>query len=181
MGVLGADDGPPLRMRLARGRQCRHRRRGRGVLDVPVPAGGKPEQLREPGQGHLLELGRGRRGPPENRDVVERRRQQLGEDPGLRGGGGEVGEEARMLPVRDTRQQELLQIAKDVGEGLRPLRRLGREPSADLARVDPRQDGKLAHPLQVARDPLERGEAVLTEGHGPSSRSISAQGRVFTI
>ena len=44
--------------------------------------------------------------------------EKLGEDPRLRPGDGEVGEEARMVPVRDPGQKHLVEVAQDGGERL---------------------------------------------------------------
>ena len=56
---------------------------------------------------------------------------------GSRGGVREVGEEARVLPVRDARQQHLVEVAQDGGERLGLLGRRRRQPRADLARARP--------------------------------------------
>ena len=72
----------------------------------PCSPGGQPEQLGEPADDDLLELGRRGRGHPRHRVDVERGGQQLGEDPRLRAGVGEVGEEARVVPVREPRHDQ---------------------------------------------------------------------------
>ncbi len=165
--VLRADDHVPaccLAGRRERG-DCRSRR---GVLDVTVPASREPEQLRNPVQRHLLELSRRRRGPPEEGDGVEGRGEQLREDPRLRGADREVREEARALPVRDARQQDLVEVAQHVRERLALLRRRDRQGSADVTGLDLCEDGQLADALEIPRRPLERGSAVLAEAHLPS-------------
>ena len=64
--LLRAHDQRPAG-RIAGGRQ-RGERRGRGgVLDVPVPPVGQPEQLRHPVEHEALELRRRGRGPPQDR------------------------------------------------------------------------------------------------------------------
>ena len=56
--------------------------------------------------------------PPDERDLVQRRGEQLGEDRRLAPGHGEVAEEARALPVGDRGQDQLVQVAEHVREGL---------------------------------------------------------------
>ena len=84
VGVLRRDDDPLPGSELARGRQRDESRRRRRVLDVAVPAGRQPEQLRHPVEHDALQLGRGRRRAPEDRVLVERGREELREDRGLR-------------------------------------------------------------------------------------------------
>ena len=123
--------------------RCRERcdrRRRRRVLDVAVPAARQPEQLREPVQHRQLELGRGRRREPRHRVHVQRRDQELGEDPRLRAGVREPGEEARMVPVRERRQHELVEVAQHRRERLALLRRRVRQLRAEVARRDGRRD-----------------------------------------
>jgi hypothetical protein len=125
MRVLGADDDASVGPRPPRGGERDERGGRRGVLDVPVPAFGEPEQARQPRERDLLELLERRRRPPEDADVVERGDQQLGEDPRLRRTHREVGEEARALPVRDPRHEDLVEIAEHGRERLGPLGRRG--------------------------------------------------------
>ena len=100
--MLGTDDDAPPR-RFSGGRQGRDRRGRGGVLDVSVPGGRKSQELCCPVESQKLELGRGGRGAPEERHGIERCSEQLGEDSGLGGAVRKVGEEARTLPVRDSR------------------------------------------------------------------------------
>ena len=148
-----------------RRRERRQRRGGGGVLDVSVPAAGQAEQLCSPVERQGLELGRRRRCPPQERDRVERRRKQLGQDPGFTGAGREVGEEARALPVRDPGQKDLVEVTQDVGKRLAALGRRRRQARTDIARLDLRQHRQLADTVEVLRRPLERGGAVFPERH----------------
>jgi hypothetical protein len=66
----------------ARGRERGDEPGRRRVLDVAVQARGQAEQVGEPGERHLLELLERRRGAPEDPDLVQRRDEELGEDPG---------------------------------------------------------------------------------------------------
>ena len=86
---------------------------------------GQPEQLAQPVERQLLQLLQHGRGAPEDADLVERRDQQLGQDPGLRARVREVREVARALPVRDAVHELLVQVAQHGRERLRRLRRRG--------------------------------------------------------
>ena len=178
--MLGADDDTGVRPRPARRCESGHRPGRRSVLEMSVQAGRQPEQLREPVERHLLELLQRRRGAPEDSDLVQPGDQQLGEDPRLGAGGCEVGEEAGALPVRDRRQEHVVEVAQDRRERLSALGRRRRELRAQLARLDLGEDGKLAHALEVRRDPVEGRGAVVAEAH-LRSFSISGHGRVFRI
>ena len=130
--VLGAvDDVPALGRDVARGRERGERRGGRAVLDVAVPGRRQAEQVGEPGERDLLELGRGRRRAPEHRVLVERRDQELGEDARLGRGDAEVREEARVVPVRDARQQDRVEVGEHRRERLALSGRRRRQLCAD--------------------------------------------------
>jgi hypothetical protein len=130
--MLGADDDVAAG-HMTRGNQ-RRERRGRGrVLDVAVPTHGKAEQLPHPVGNPQLELGRGRRGAPHERHLVQRRRDQLREDRRLRRGDREVGEEARALPVRERRQEQLVEVVQHVGKRLGLLARAHLREHRELA------------------------------------------------
>ena len=101
---------------------------------MAVPARGQPEQVGRPVEHQALELGRRRRGPPQERDRVERGREQLGQDSRLRRARREVREVARVLPVGDARQQDLVEVAEHRGERLGLFRRA----CAEGARGSPR-------------------------------------------
>ncbi len=68
----------------------------------------------------------GRRAP-QDPDLVQARRQQLGQDPGLRGRRREVGEVARALPVRHPGEQHPVEIRQHRLERLGLFRWCGRE------------------------------------------------------
>ena len=177
--VLGAGDGVAAGDVARRDQRGERGRRGR-VLDVPVPAVREPEQLPRPVGRAQLELGRGRRGAPEDRDLVQRRRDQLGEDPRLGGGDGEVGEEARVLPVRERRDDQLVEVAEDVRERLAASRAARRGASRDSSPGSTcASTGQLVDALEVAGRPVERRGAVLAEAHGFSRRRTSSHGRVL--
>ena len=119
-----------------------------------------------------------RRGAPEDPDLVEPGAEQLGEDARLRAGVREVGEEARALPVREPRQEDVVEVAEDVRERLRLLGRRRGQPRAQLAGLDLREHREVAQPLEVRRDPLDRGGAVLAEAHFSSFSDLGPGPRV---
>ena len=95
---------------------------------MPVEAPRKADQLPHPVEDELLELGGGGRRPPEHRVDVQRGDQELRQDPRLGARDREVGEEARVVPVRDAREEHLVEIAQDGGERLGLPGRCGRKP-----------------------------------------------------
>ena len=171
--MLGAEHDTPARAQRARDRERReHTRRGR-VLDVPVEVRGQAEELREPVERHLLELLQRRRRAPEDPDLVEPGDQELGEDTGLRCGRREVREEARALPVRQPRQEHVVEVAEHRRERLGLVRRRRRERCANVSGLDLGENGKLAHALEVGRDPLDRSGTVLAKRAHDAARPAS--------
>ena len=166
-------------VRRPRGGEGSDRRDGSRVLDVAVPPGREAEELGDPVEREGLELGGRRRRAPDERDRVERGGEKLREDARLGGAVGEVGEEPRALPVRRSRQQDLVEVAQHVCERLASLRRRRRQATANVARLDLREHGELADLLEVPRSPLERGGSVLAKGHFRSF-SICGHVRVFS-
>ena len=75
----------------------------------------------------------------------------------------EVGEEARVVPVRDAGQQHAIEVGEHVRERLGLLGRRRRQPRADLARLDRRHHGPLADALEVVGRPVDGGVAVGAE------------------
>ncbi len=131
--LLGHEHHPARPQLPGRGKSGDRRRRRR-VLDVAVKTLGEAEQLAQPVECELLDLRRRRRRAPEHRVHVQCGDEELGEDSGLRAGDGEVAEEARVVPVRDPREDRLVEVAEDRLERLAMLGRRGRKPRAHLAR-----------------------------------------------
>ena len=182
MGVLGAhDDALAGRGGAGRGER-RHEPGRRGVLEMAVQPRREAEQVGEPGEGDLLELLERRRRPPEDPDLVEPRREELGEHPGRRPGAGEVREVAGALPVRQPRHEHLVEVPQHGGERLPGLGRPFGERGLDRAGLDRRQHRlPLVDPFEVRREPLERGRAVVAEAGHRRAAAISRQGRVLRI
>ena len=162
--MLGADDDAATRG-LARSGERRDRRGRGGVLDMAVPAAGQPEQLRGPVQRQTLELRRGGRRPPQERNRVEGRGEQLGEDPRLPGAHREVREEAWALPMRNPGQEDLVEVSEHVRERLAAFGRRRRQTRTDGAGLDLCENRKIADPFEIPRSPVERGGAVFPEAH----------------
>ena len=183
--VLRADDHPAARRRGARGRERGDEAARRGVLEMAVEPRRQPEQVGEPGERHLLELLERRRGTPEDADLVQPRRQQLGEDSRVRARGGEVREVARALPVGEPRHEDLVEVTEHRGEGLARVRGALGQRRADRAGLDAREHGALAHAVEVLREPLERGSARRRGGSSERAHrrlpAISRHGRVLRI
>ena len=144
----------------------RGERRGRcGVLDVAVQAGRQPEQLGEPVQHDLLELGRRRRGDPRHRVHVQRGDEELGEDPGLRARVREIGEEARVVPVREPGHDHLSRSASTSANGSARSGGDGRQAARGSRPARRRRRRAVRRRLEVGRDPVGGGGEIVPEGH----------------
>ena len=106
----------------------------------PSNSSGRPSALAQPAHDHALQLRPDRRGAPQHRVLAQRGRQQLAEDPGAGGRGSEVGEEARVLPVRGVGEDERGRVGEDRADRLRRLGGVGRQQGSDRAGLDRRQD-----------------------------------------
>ena len=87
-----------------------------------------------------------------------------------------------MLPVRDRRQDQLVEVREQRGERLAGLgRRLG-QPLEQPARLDLREHRQVGDTIEVGRRPLERRRAVAPQVDGRDFliRSICFHVRVFT-
>ena len=116
------------------------------VPDEPL---GQPQRLPQPVDHHLLDLGRGGRGLPDQR-VAGHRVDQLFRQHRSRGRiGREIGEEARVLPMGHAVRHDALEIGPD------RLHRLGRlgGASRQLPRHGPRHQRRPHRPVaQASRD-----------------------------
>src|SRR4051812_13147071 len=131
---------------------------------MAVPAARQPEQLREPVHHRQLELRRRGRGEPRHPVHVQGRDQKLGEDAWLGARVRDPRKEPRVVPVRQRRQHELVEIAQHRLERLRLLRRRLGQRRPQLAGCDPRGDRQLADPAEVVLDPGGRTCEILAEG-----------------
>ena len=139
---------------------------GRRVVDDPLERVGQAEKLPQPAQRHLFELGRGGRRPPQHRLHVQGGRQELGEHPGGGARDGEVGEEARVVPVGDAGQDDPLEVAEDLVERDAGRGRGRRQRAAHRARRTAGEDRIALGVVQVAGYPVDEGVAVPAERLG---------------
>ena len=149
--------------RLPRRRQRVQGGDGGGVVDHAFELGRQPEQLPQPAERHLFQLGRRRRRAPEHGLHVQGARQQLRQHAGRAAGDGEVGEEAGMVPVRDAGQEDALEVGEDGVERLAGLRGGRRELRADLPRPGAGQHGVAVVLTEVGRDPVDEVAPVTPE------------------
>ena len=119
----------------------------------PCQPSGRPSSCRTQSTTRSSSSVDGGRRAPDERDLVHRRREQLGEDPRLRRGDREVREEARVLPVRQRGHDQLVEVAQDVGERLGLLRRRHRQLRGQLAGLHLREHRQLADALEIAAPP----------------------------
>ena len=77
--------------------------------------------------------------------------------------GGEIAEEAGMLPVRQVRRDDRVEIGDAGLERLRIFRRLGRQHRADLTRPGGRLDRPRCKSRVIVGQPIDKGMAVSAE------------------
>jgi len=117
-------------------------RDGRRVVDHPLERLGHPEKLPEPPERDLLQLGRRRGRTPEHRLDVERSGEELGEHAGSAAGDREIGKEPGVVPVRDPREDDALEVGEDAVERLAPVGRGVRQRAPDVAGAAAGEDGE---------------------------------------
>ena len=109
--------GPDVRRGpVARGGQGMQGRDRRGVVDHAFEGVRQSQQLPEPAERHFLQFRGGGRRPPQHRLDVEGGGEKLGQNAGRAAGDGEVGEEAGVVPVGETRDDYALEVAEDLVE-----------------------------------------------------------------
>ena len=152
---------------LARGNERGQRAARRAVLDRAAAGRARPVALRQPEQvdqpvEHVgLELGAGRARRPEHALHPEPGREQIAENRGTGGVGREVGVEVRRLPMGNAGEDDLVDVAQQVGEGLAPLGRGARQARTDRSGLGLGEHGILLHLLHVAGDAFdERSSAA---------------------
>ena len=132
----------------------------------------------------------GGRRAPQKAHRVQRRRQQLGEDPRLRRAGREVGEEPRVLPVGDARQQDLVEVAQDRGERLGLVGRLRPAGAHGCRRARPgpapagrrrARGSRRPSPAPPGRRGAGRPRRGASPSSGRSSRSVTPTASSDTV
>ncbi len=144
-------------------------RRG-GVLKNSGEGLGKANHPSKPVHHDFFELGGRGTGLPAHRLRAQTGRHQIGQDRGQTGIGREIGEEARMAPVRHARQHHPPQVGQKRFHRLRFGRRLGGEQSADFAGLAIAHHPQLGQVASVLRDPIDQGVAEhskFVRGHAP--------------
>jgi hypothetical protein len=121
---------PPPQRRLAHRQHRRERRVGRRIVDRADKPLGQAHGLAQPVDHHLLDFRRCGRGLPDQRVARHRIDQLFGQHRGRGGVRGEIGEEARMLPMGHPPRNDPLEIGPDrfhrlgrLGRGRRHLAR----------------------------------------------------------
>ncbi len=156
LGLQSAAVLAEARRALAGAEQGAERRRAGAVVDHAAEGLGQADHLPQPVHDHVLDLGRRGARLPAHALGAETRRDEVGEHRGEVGVGGEVGEPAGVVPVRDARQHDALEVGDDVAEALALLRRLGRQLRRDLAGLDAAHDREFVEALAVGGDPLDQ-------------------------
>ena len=149
--VLAEAAGP-----LAGAEQGAQRGRAGGVLDDAGEGVAEAQHLPQPLHDHVLDLGGRRARLPAHALDAEAGRDEVGEHRREVAVGGEVGEEPGMVPVRDARQHDALEVGRDGRQAFGPARRLGRQLRGDLAGLHAAHHRVLGDVLAVVRDPVDQ-------------------------
>ena len=128
---------------LARSPRCaRGRRAARMNVEVlavssitPVNVSGRPTICAQPLHDDVLDLGRGRAGLPAHALRAEPGRDEVGEHRREVAVAGEVVQEAGVVPVRDARHDDAVEVGDDAAEVSALQRRLGGQLRRHLARL----------------------------------------------
>ena len=149
--------------RLARRHERVHRRhRGRVVNDA-FEGVGQADQPPEPRERDGFEFGGGGRGPPQHRLLIERGRQEIGEHAGRAAGDGEIGEEPRMIPVRQAGDEQAFEVGHDGLERFTLFGRVRRQGGCDRAGPIARKYRIVLDVLEVVGDPVDELVTVTPE------------------
>src|SRR6185312_5453701 len=100
---------------------------------------------------------------PRQPDDAEPCAHEVSEDAREQPVGWEVSEEAGMLPVRNSGQDEPIDVCRDYLEGLASLWRFLGKCARDIARRHPGHDGALANMRTIVRDPVDDAMAGFAE------------------
>ena len=95
--------------------------------------------------------------------LIERRRQEFGEDTRRACGDGEVAKEARVIPVGEGGNEHALEVGEDGLERLAVLRRVTGQCGHDVARRHAWEHRVALGVGKVVGDPLDQRVAVPTE------------------
>ena len=126
-------------------------------------ASGQAEQLDHPVEHQRLELGAGRRRDPTHALHAEPGGQQLGEDRRERVVRREVGEEVRVLPLREAGHDDSIEVGHHGGERLGFGRRVVGQRGSHVAGRDRRLHRPLVDLGDVVGDPVDQRVAAGAE------------------
>ncbi len=90
-------------------------------------------------------------------------RDDVGENARRQGVGGEIAEEARMLPEREARHDDAIQVRDRRAEILRLVRRRGGQGVADLAGLGFRHHRPVGQALVIVGEPVDELMAIAAE------------------
>ena len=152
-----------IRRPLARANE-RDQRAGRGgVLDHAAPGRGEPEHLPQPIGDDFLDFRHRRARLPREPDHAEAGADKIAEDSGRQGVGGEIAEEARMLPERQARNDKAIEILDHRAEIFRLRRRRGGQRVADFAGLGLRHHRAFAQAFMIIGQPIDELMAIAAE------------------
>ena len=144
-------------------KQGAQRRRRSRVLDDAGHALGESQHLAQPFEDRVFELGGRRRGLPDHALSAEPGRQQLAQDGGRAVIGRKIGVPPGMLPVRDTREDDGLEVGEDAVHGLGLRGRFGGDLGLDLARIKPGHDRQILDVFHIIGEPIDEFMAIPPE------------------
>ena len=150
---------------------------GSSVLNHSLPRRGQPHHLSDPVGGQLFQLGQGRTGLPGEAKHAQAGAEIIAQDTGQRAVGGKVAKKARMLPVRQSGQDDPIQVLEDRGEVLGLFGRRSRKLGLDLARLGASHHGFLNHVSTVISNPVDELMSDPAEFFG-SHESLGNQRKV---
>ena len=140
--------------------QCAGRR---GILNDAAPGRREPEHLPQPIDDDLFDFGQRRARLPGEPEHAEPSADEIAENARRQGVGGEVAEETRMLPKRQSRQDDAVEIVDHRAEVLRLARRLFRQGVAHLAGPGRGHHRPLGQAFMVVGQPVDEPVAVAAE------------------
>ncbi|WP_245268485.1 hypothetical protein [Mesorhizobium sp. WSM2561] len=153
----------PVERALAHGQHGGERRRRCRILHDAGKPFRQAERLTHPVDDARLEFGRCRRSLPEHALRGHNRDQIFGHHRDRCGIGREIGEEARMLPMRHAGQDFALEVGEDCLHRFAMFRRRDVDASGDFARLDERPHRPFAKCAPVVGTPFGRAQRPFPE------------------
>ena len=163
---------------LARAEQRDERAGGRGVLNDAAPGRQTAEHLTKPVGRDFFDFGQRRTRLPRQAEHAQARAREVAQHAREIAVAGEVAEERRMRPVRETRDDDRVEVAHDVVERFGRLGRRRRQPGLDLARRVSAPSRVARHARPIVRDPVDQLMTMAPEffrGHRPEHHDMKRQ------